>query len=68
MWRAVHAFLLLRRRPTSSPTIKWAILPILLFVWLFGYIAHAGGQLIHVVLVVAVIRFVVNFLTTRRTV
>jgi K+-transporting ATPase A subunit len=39
---------------------------IILALWLFGFIAHVGGGLIHLLLVVAVVVFVAQLLTGRR--
>ena len=36
--------------------------------WLIGLLMHIGGGLIHIILVVAVIVFVFQFLTGRRSV
>ena len=42
---------------------------VLLVLWALGFLAfHVGGGLIHLLLVVAVVVFVVNLLTGRRTV
>jgi hypothetical protein len=46
----------------------WTIIAILFALWLLGLIAHVGGGLIHLLLVVALVIFVVNLLTGRRTV
>ena len=46
----------------------WTILVILLVLWLIGLIANIGGGLIHLLLVIAVIVFLVNFISGRRTV
>ena len=46
----------------------WTILVVLLVLWLIGLIAHIGGGLIHLLLVVALVVFVINLLTGRRTV
>ena len=46
----------------------WAILVVLLVLWLIGLLAHIGGSLIHLILVVALVIFVINLLTGRRTV
>jgi hypothetical protein len=46
----------------------WTILVVLLVLWLIGLVAHIGGSLIHLLLVVALIVFVINLLTGRRTV
>ncbi|HEX8181371.1 MAG TPA: lmo0937 family membrane protein [Pyrinomonadaceae bacterium] len=46
----------------------WTILVILLVLWLLGFSLHVGGGLIHLLLVIALVVFVVNLLTGRRTV
>jgi hypothetical protein len=46
----------------------WTIIVILLVLWLLGLIAHIGGGLIHLLLVVALVIFIINLLTGRRTV
>ena len=46
----------------------WTILVILLVLWLVGLLAHVGGGLIHLLLVVAAIVLVINLLTGRRAV
>lgn len=46
----------------------WTIGGILVLLWLFGFIGHVGGALIHLVLVAAVIVFVANYLRGRRAV
>lgn len=46
----------------------WTILVILLVLWLLGFGLHVGGGLIHLLLVVALVVFVINLLTGRRTV
>jgi uncharacterized protein DUF5670 len=46
----------------------WAILAVLVVLWLLGLLANIGGGLIHLLLVVAVIVFIVQFLNGRRTV
>jgi fatty acid desaturase len=46
----------------------WTILVILLVLWLLGFIAHVGGGLIHLILVVALVVFVINLLSGRRAV
>lgn len=46
----------------------WTILVILLVLWLLGMTAFNIGPLIHLLLVVALIVFIVNLLTGRRTV
>jgi hypothetical protein len=46
----------------------WTILVILLVLWLLGFIAHVGGGLIHLILVVALVVFIINLLSGRRAV
>ena len=48
--------------------ILYIIGAILVAFWLIGLIAHIGGSLIHIILVVAVIVFVYQFITGRRSV
>lgn len=38
---------------------------ILAVLWLLGLLAHVGGGIIHLVLVVAVVVFIFNFITGR---
>ncbi|MEP6707213.1 MAG: lmo0937 family membrane protein [Pyrinomonadaceae bacterium] len=45
----------------------WTILVVLLVLWLIGAIANVG-PLIHLLLVVALVIFLINLLTGRRTV
>jgi len=45
----------------------WTIIVILFVLWLIGLVAHVGGGLIHLLLVAAVVVFLVNLLTGRRT-
>lgn len=46
----------------------WTIIGILVLLWLLGFSFHVGGGLIHLILVVALVVFVVNLLTGRRTI
>src|SRR6185503_12712653 len=54
-------------RPQGG-NMLWTIIAILFALWLLGLIAHVGGGLIHLLLVVALVVFVVNLLTGRRIV
>jgi hypothetical protein len=42
------------------------IAAILLILWLLGFIGHVGGDLIHLLLVVALIVFIWNFIAGSR--
>jgi hypothetical protein len=46
----------------------WTILVVLLVLWLLGLVSHVGGNLIHILLVVAVIVLVYNLVIGRRAV
>lgn len=41
---------------------------ILVLLWLAGFIGHIGGGLIHILLVIALISFIFNMLSGRRSV
>jgi hypothetical protein len=45
----------------------WTIVAILLVLWLLGFSMHVGGGLIHVLLVIAIIVFIFNMLSGRRS-
>jgi hypothetical protein len=44
----------------------WTIAVILIVLWLLGFITHVGGGLIHLLLVIAVIVIIFNFVSGRR--
>ena len=44
----------------------WTIISILVVLWLIGLLAHIGGGLIHLLLVVAVIVLVYKLITNNR--
>ncbi len=46
----------------------WAIFVIVLVLWLLGFSFHIAGSLIHLLLVVALIILVFNFVSGRRSV
>lgn len=46
----------------------WAIVAVLLVLWLAGFIANVGGGLIHLLLVAALVVFLINLLTNRNTI
>ncbi|MGP6156301.1 MAG: lmo0937 family membrane protein [Vulcanimicrobiaceae bacterium] len=45
--------------------LLWAIITVLFALWLFGFLMHFGGGLIHLLLVIAVVLIVVNMLSGR---
>lgn len=46
----------------------WTILVILVVLWLLGFISHVGGNLIHILLVIAVIVLIYNLVIGRRAI
>ena len=44
----------------------WTIFAILLVMWLVGLLAHIGGGLIHLLLIVAAVVLIFNLLSGRR--
>lgn len=45
----------------------WTLIVLLVAFWALGLIAHIGGGFIHALLVIALVVFVFNLLTGRRT-
>jgi hypothetical protein len=48
-------------------TMLWTIIAVLFVLWLLGFATHVGGSIIHALLVIALVLFIVNLLTGRRT-
>jgi hypothetical protein len=46
----------------------WTILVVLVVLWLLGFVSHVGGNLIHILLVAAVIVLIYNLVIGRRAV
>jgi hypothetical protein len=46
----------------------YTIVAVLVVLWLIGLLAHIGGGLIHLLLVIALIVFIFNMITGRRQV
>ena len=46
----------------------WTILVVLVVLWLLGFVSHVGGNLIHILLVVAVIVLIYNLVAGRRAI
>lgn len=47
--------------------VIWTLVVLLFVFWLVGLVAHMGGALIHLLLVLAIIVAAVNLLTGRRS-
>jgi hypothetical protein len=45
----------------------WTLIVLLLIFWVLGFAFHVAGSLIHILLVIAVILFLVNLISGRRT-
>jgi hypothetical protein len=45
----------------------WTIVGILLVLWLLGFSMHVGGGLIHALLVIAIVVFLFNLISRRRS-
>lgn len=52
----------------SLSGLLWAVIVVLVVLWLIGLVANVGGGFIHLLLVIALIVIVVNLLTGRRAV
>ncbi len=46
----------------------WTVVVILFVLWLLGLLGHIGGGLIHILLVIALVVFIYNMVTGRRSV
>jgi uncharacterized membrane protein YtjA (UPF0391 family) len=46
----------------------WTLIVLLLLFWVLGFAFHVAGGIIHVLLVIAVVLFLVNLISGRRTV
>ncbi len=52
----------------AEPIMLWTFIAVLFVLWLLGWSFHVAGNLIHVLLVLALIFGVVNLLLGKRTV
>ena len=46
----------------------WTLIVLLLLFWVLGFAFHIAGGIIHVLLVIALVMFLVNLISGRRTV
>ena len=44
----------------------YTIIGVLFVLWLLGFSMHIGGDLIHALLVIAIVVFLINFISRRR--
>jgi hypothetical protein len=47
--------------------VAWAIVAVLMILWLLGFGLHVAGSLIHLLLLVAVVVLIVDLLSGRRS-
>ena len=47
-------------------SLLWAVVVILVVLWLIGLLVHIGGGLIHILLVIALIVLIYNLITRSR--
>ena len=47
-------------------SVLWAVIVVLVVLWLLGLVVHIGGGLIHILLVVALIVLIYNLITRSR--
>ena len=45
----------------------WTLIVLLLLFWLLGFAFHVAGGIVHVLLVIAIVVFLVNLTSGRRT-
>jgi hypothetical protein len=45
----------------------WTLVGLLVLFWILGFVAHVGGGLIHLLLVLAIIVAIFNLVTGRRS-
>lgn len=49
----------------TIPSLLWLVIFLLIIFWLLGFVGHVGGDLIHLLLVLACILIVYNVVTGR---
>jgi hypothetical protein len=52
----------------EESVMLWTLVVLLLVFWLLGFAFNVAGNIIHVLLVIALVLFVVNLITGRKTV
>jgi len=56
----------MKPKKSNEDSMLYTIAVILIVLWLLGFIAHVGGGLIHLLLVIAVIVIIFRLVTGRR--
>lgn len=57
----------LTHRKETSMRLAWAIVAVLLILWLLGFSLHVAGSLIHLLVVLALAVLIIDLLTGRRS-
>jgi hypothetical protein len=67
-WNEAWPWGLNKRSPemASEDSMLYTIAVVLIVLWLLGFVAHVGGGLIHLLLVIAVIVIIYRLVTGRR--
>lgn len=52
----------------KEPHMLYTIVAVLVVLWILGFLAEVGGNLIHILIVVALVVFIYNLITGRRAV
>jgi len=45
--------------------IIWTLVGLLVLFWILGFVGHVGGGLIHLLLVIAIVLAIINFIAGR---
>jgi uncharacterized protein DUF5670 len=62
----LRAYILIALQLNKELAMIYTIVVVLVVLWLIGLLAHIGGGLIHLLLVIALIVFIWNLVTGRR--
>jgi hypothetical protein len=54
------------RRKKAGEGMYWAIAIVLLILWLAGLLTHIGGQLVHILLVIALVLIIYRLVKGKR--
>jgi hypothetical protein len=55
-----------RQGDESMASLLWTVVVVLVVLWLLGFVAHVGGGLIHILLLIALIVLIYNLIAGRR--
>ncbi|MDO8945430.1 MAG: lmo0937 family membrane protein, partial [Desulfobacterales bacterium] len=66
-YRRTHRELIPGRPGEGRHAMLWTIIVVLFILWLLGFTLEIGGGLVHILLVVALVVFIYNMVTGRRS-